>query len=72
MFQSNPEHVMSTCQTNDELREFIQEFCAIMGEHFTTLADQQDKVTLVIFYEVIKKFHIQNHLVTFSIIDIVV
>ena len=43
-FQKNPREVMEMCQTNEELREFIQEFCSLMGEHFTLMADQKDKV----------------------------
>lgn len=44
--QTNPQHVMQMCQTNAELREFIQEFCAIMGEHFTGMADVQEKAAV--------------------------
>ena len=43
-FQKNPQEVMEMCKTNAELKEFIQEFCALMGDHFTGLADQKDKV----------------------------
>lgn len=43
-FQKNPKEVMEMCKTNAELAEFIQEFCALMGDHFTGLADQKDKV----------------------------
>uniref|UniRef100_A0A7M5V3S5 Uncharacterized protein n=1 Tax=Clytia hemisphaerica TaxID=252671 RepID=A0A7M5V3S5_9CNID len=44
-FQKNPREVMEMCQTNEELREFIQQFCSLMGDHFTGLADQTDKVS---------------------------
>ena len=30
------------CQNNKELREFIQEFCALMGDHFTKLGEKQE------------------------------
>ena len=52
-FQSNPEHVMAMCQNNPEMREFIQEFCGIMGNHFTDYADKQEKVWRVL---ITKKF----------------
>ena len=50
-FQTNPREVMEMCSTNEELREFIQQFCALMGDHFTGLADAQEKVSFMkIFY----------------------
>lgn len=39
LFQTNPQKVLEMCKDNVELREFIQEFCALMGDHFTNLAD---------------------------------
>lgn len=39
LFQTNPQKVLEMCKDNLELREFIQEFCALMGDHFTNLAD---------------------------------
>ena len=42
LFQSNPQKVMEMCQNNEELREFIQEFCALMGDHFTKLGEKQE------------------------------
>lgn len=50
---------MQMCQTNAELREFIQEFCAIMGEHFTGMADVQEKVSIDVVVKAKKKFFIQ-------------
>jgi len=46
-FQKNPREVMEMCQTNEELREFIQQFCSLMGDHFTGLADQTDEAAKV-------------------------
>lgn len=40
-FQTNPREVMASCESNPELREFIQEFCDIMGNHFTMLSEAQ-------------------------------
>ncbi|XP_057311676.1 uncharacterized protein LOC130649418 isoform X2 [Hydractinia symbiolongicarpus] len=57
--QTNPQHVMKMCQTNTELREFIQEFCAIMGEHFTGMADVQEKAA--VFSSKSKKPHKQEN-----------
>ena len=42
-FQSNPEEVMRTCGNNPEMKEFIQNFCSIMGEHFTEMGDRQQQ-----------------------------
>jgi len=39
--QSNPEEVMRASASNPEMREFIQNFCAIMGDHFTQLGEKQ-------------------------------
>ena len=34
---------MARAQHNPEMRTFLQEFCSLMGDHFTTLADKEDK-----------------------------
>eukprot|EP00794_Sanderia_malayensis_P000304 gene304-932_t len=39
-FQSNPQQSMLAFHNDPELQEFIRNFCAIMGEHFTTLEDK--------------------------------
>ena len=33
---------MARAQHNPQMRTFLQEFCSLMGDHFTTLADKED------------------------------
>lgn len=42
-FQTNPQQVMEMCENNPEIKEFIQDFCAIMGDHFTNLGEKQEE-----------------------------
>ncbi|XP_046848114.1 uncharacterized protein LOC124441691 [Xenia sp. Carnegie-2017] len=42
MFRNNPEEGMKLLQDKEELQNFIKEFCGILGEHFTSMADQKD------------------------------
>jgi len=42
-FQSNPQQIMRMCEGNPEMKEFIQDFCSIMGDHFTELGQKQDE-----------------------------
>lgn len=41
MFRNNPEEGMKLLQDKEELQDFIKEFCGILGEHFTSMADQK-------------------------------
>ena len=41
-FQSNPQAVLQSAAGNPELQAFLKEFCALMGEHFSELADKDD------------------------------
>ena len=41
-FHQNPQAVFKASQCNPEIQKFLQEFCGIMGDHFTSLADQED------------------------------
>ena len=41
-FQTDPESVLQTAAGNPQLQEVLREFCALMGGHFTELADRQD------------------------------
>ena len=43
-FQSNPQKVMAASRENPEIQRFLQEFCSLMGDHFTTLADKKEGV----------------------------
>ncbi|XP_041461259.1 uncharacterized protein LOC121412533 [Lytechinus variegatus] len=38
MFQSNPQGAMKYFQDNPEIQTFFQDFCAILGDHFTGLS----------------------------------
>ncbi|XP_062599375.1 uncharacterized protein LOC134260862 [Saccostrea cucullata] len=42
-FQTDPVRAMEQYKDNQEIQEFLTSFCKVMGEHFTGLADQQDK-----------------------------
>ncbi|KAL5010187.1 hypothetical protein ScPMuIL_012492 [Solemya velum] len=41
-FQSNPKAAMTKYANNPEMQKFLQEFCGIMGEHFTNLSSKED------------------------------
>lgn len=40
--QTNPQEAMKKYGDNPQMREFLQAFMKLMGEHFTALADKQD------------------------------
>ena len=40
--QTNPQEAMKKYGANAEMREFLQAFMKLMGDHFTELADKQD------------------------------
>ena len=42
LFQNDPEKAMQLCQQNPEMKEFIQEFSALMGDHFTDLSSKEN------------------------------
>lgn len=44
-FQSDPVKAMERYKDDKEIQEFLTAFCKIMGEHFSGLADKQDKAT---------------------------
>lgn len=44
-FQSDPVKAMERYKDDKEIQEFLTAFCKIMGEHFSGLADKQDKTT---------------------------
>ena len=41
-FQTNPQEAARKYGDNPEMKEFIQEFSGMMGNHFTSLADKQN------------------------------
>ena len=41
-FQTNPQEAAKKYGNNTEMKEFIQEFSGLMGNHFTGLAEKQD------------------------------
>eukprot|EP00112_Aurelia_sp_Birch-Aquarium-sp1_P005485 Seg1622.13 transcript_id=Seg1622.13/GoldUCD/mRNA.D3Y31 product="hypothetical protein" protein_id=Seg1622.13/GoldUCD/D3Y31 len=43
-FQTNPQEAMAALQNDPEVKEFIQEFCGILGDHFDTLGEKEKKV----------------------------
>ncbi|XP_035685804.1 uncharacterized protein LOC118422389 [Branchiostoma floridae] len=43
-FQRNPALAMQEYGDNPEVQKFFTEFCSILGDHFTKIADQQDSV----------------------------
>ena len=42
-FQSNPKAVLQAAAGNPEVQEFLKEFCALMGDHFSDLADKEEE-----------------------------
>lgn len=42
-FHRNPEESMK--RANPEVRKFLQEFCSLMGDHFTSLGSSQPAVS---------------------------
>ncbi|XP_061171279.1 uncharacterized protein LOC133180844 [Saccostrea echinata] len=42
-FQTDPVRAMEQYKDNKEIQDFLTSFCKVMGEHFTGLADKQDK-----------------------------
>ncbi|XP_028414607.1 uncharacterized protein LOC114537704 [Dendronephthya gigantea] len=40
LFRQNPEEGLKLIQGSQELQSFIKDFCAILGEHFTGMAEQ--------------------------------
>ncbi|CAH1227415.1 Hypp160 [Branchiostoma lanceolatum] len=43
-FQRNPALAMQEYGDNPEVQKFFTEFCSILGDHFTKIADKQDSV----------------------------
>ena len=41
-FQNNPKSIALVMQKDPEVREFIQDFCALLGDHFTQLGDNEE------------------------------
>ena len=41
-FQSNPKAVLQAAAGNPDVQEFLKEFCALMGDHFSDLADKEE------------------------------
>ena len=40
LFRTNPEEGLKLIQGNEELQSFIKDFCGILGEHFTLMAEK--------------------------------
>lgn len=43
-FHQNPQAAMAAAQSNPEVREFLQEFCGLMGDHFTAFSNKEKQV----------------------------
>ena len=41
-FHSNPSEALRNYGSNPEMAEFLKDFCTLMGNHFTGLADQEE------------------------------
>ena len=48
-FHKNPNKIMTMCQSNAEMHHFIQEFSAIMSNHFISLAEEEKKRKVMSF-----------------------
>ena len=46
-FQANPQATMAAAGNNPKLQHFLSEFCTLMGDHFTALADDDEKAKVV-------------------------
>lgn len=42
-FQSNPRAALQAAAGNREMQQFLREFCSLMGDHFTELADKEER-----------------------------
>ena len=42
-FQSNPQAALHAAVGNREMQQFLREFCSLMGDHFTELADKEER-----------------------------
>ena len=42
-FQSNPKEALQLSAGNPEMQHFLKEFCNLMGDHFTELADKEGR-----------------------------
>ena len=42
-FTSNPQEAWKRVSGNKELESFIKDLCGLLGEHFTTMAEQIDQ-----------------------------
>lgn len=41
--QANPQAMMAAASKSPKLEQFLREFCALMGEHFTALTSAEEK-----------------------------
>jgi hypothetical protein len=48
LFRRNPEDGLKLVQGNEELQAFIKDFCGILGEHFTSMAENTVRTKNVI------------------------
>ena len=44
-FQQDPQETLRKHADNPQMKSFLQEFCRIMGEHFTRLGEAQDQLS---------------------------
>ena len=44
LIRSNPEEGLKLVQGNQELLSFIEDFCGILGEHFTSMAENPVRI----------------------------
>ena len=44
LFHKNPKAALAAAQESPEVANFLQEFCSLMGDHFNSLADKQEKL----------------------------
>ncbi len=42
-FHKNPQQALAAAQDSPEVLAFLRQFCSIMGDHFTAMADNQEK-----------------------------
>lgn len=48
LIRTNPEEGLKLVQGNQELLSFIEDFCGILGEHFTSMAENTVRIKVMI------------------------
>lgn len=61
LLHSDPRKAIEVYRSNPEMTEFIQEFCSLMGDHFTNLAEIKEKIPEVGSFQQASNATIKTH-----------